>query len=54
MKSKRYPFPKPYSHNPWYRKWGQITDSTERLFDPLLNREVHFPLGIVEFPLLAD
>src|SRR5690606_2822779 len=25
MKSKRYPFPKPYSHNPWYRKWGQIS-----------------------------
>ena len=21
---KHYPFPNPYSHNPWYKKWGQI------------------------------
>ena len=22
---KHYPFPNPYSHNPWYKKWGQVS-----------------------------
>ena len=26
---KHYPFPNPYSHNPWYKKWGQVTSTAK-------------------------
>jgi hypothetical protein len=34
QKNKCYPFPKPYSHNPWHRKWGQVSHLAEGIQAP--------------------